>query len=114
MVEMQLAGGKPLTVQIPANASFLNAQRIEATAVPDDAEAELRYTGYLPGQTLTIEGAWQGDQRLIAQTFYAGTADDYLNFLTYTQPGMALLMGTFCSGVGGLLLAVAGIMRVLG
>jgi hypothetical protein len=114
---MQLVNGALLTVQLPQKPSFLEAQRFEEEEAPAKAngpQRERRYVGYLPGQTLTVEGTWEGNDRLTARVFYAGTPDDYLNFLTYTQPGGALMMGAFCSVLGIFLLLAGGVLRLLG
>lgn len=114
--EMQLLDGEPVTIQMTAKPSFLNAQRIEARgeSVETEPRTERRFVGYLPGQTLTVEGVWEGSNRITAGAFYSGTPDDYLNFLTYTQPAGALLMGLVCGLLGLVLVIGGGAMRVLG
>lgn len=110
-VTMLLEDGTPLLVQISRKTSFLKAQQFEEEDWLTDKER--RYVGYLPGQTLTVEGTWEGNDLLTARTFYAGTPDDYLSFLA-SQPGVVLLIGMVCGGVGIGLLAIGGILRLLG
>lgn len=117
-VELLLPNNAPLLVQIPRAASFLNAQRIEQTAREssasgESARREQRYVGYLPGQTLAIEGTWEGERLLTADTFYAGTPEAYLDSLG-SQPGQLLLMAVFCGVVGMLLFGVGAVLRLLG
>ena len=109
-VVMQLPDGSPLAVQIPPRTPFLNAHQFEE----QDAEGqERRYTGYLPGQALAVEGTWEGNGRLTARALYAGTPNDYLTYLA-TRPGTMLLLGTACSGLGLGLLALGVVLRLLG
>ncbi|MBU0493714.1 MAG: hypothetical protein KKA73_11360 [Chloroflexi bacterium] len=108
-VVMQLADGSSLTVQMPAQPQFLNAQQLDA-ATPALGR---RYVGYLPGQTLAVEGVWESRDLLTARALYAGSVNDYLTHLAY-QPGTMLLMGMGCSGMGLLLLLMGAMLRVLG
>ena len=113
---LNLSNGAELTVQIPANPSFLNAEIIDApeTRNEDGSREEARAVGYLPGQTLTIEGTWEGENHLTGREFFAGSTDDYLYYLRFTQPGGILLMGLFCGSVGIILLIIGGGLRILG
>jgi hypothetical protein len=106
-VELLLEDGTPLLVHIPFKTSFLQAQQFE------EQEKGRRYIGYLPGQTLTVEGTWEGNDLLTAHAFYAGTPDDYRNFLAH-QPGAVLLMGMVCGGLGLGLLGIGSVLRLLG
>ncbi len=111
-IEMSLEDGTPLSVQIPFKTSFLKAQRFEEEGL-ESSGTERRHVGYLPGQTLTIEGTWEGNDLLTARTLYAGTPDDYQGYLA-SQPGTVLLMGTVCGGLGMGLLVIWGVLRLLG
>ncbi len=111
-VEMLLEDGTQLTVQIPFQTSFLKAQRFEEQDL-EISGRERRHVGYLPGQALAVEGRWEGNDLLTVRTFYAGRPDDYLGYLA-SQPGTVLLMGTVCGGLGMGLLAIGGILRLIG
>jgi hypothetical protein len=117
-VELLLPNDAPLLVQIPQTARFVNAQRIEQSAEEssengEDTRRERRYVGYLPGQTLAIEGTWEGDGLLTAEAFSAGTPEAYLDTLG-NQPGQLLLVAFFCGVVGVLSLGVGAALRLLG
>ena len=69
--------------------------------------------GYLPGQTPTIEGTWEGSGLLTARTGYAGTPADYTAYLA-RQPWQMLLAGIVCGGLGISLLVVGFALRLVG
>ncbi len=102
-------------VQFSAKTALLNTQQFE----PGDQEGsgdggrERRYVGYLPGQTLTVEGTWEGNGLLTARSCYAGTPDDYKASLA-RQPWLMLLTGIICGGLGITLLGVGFALRLLG
>lgn len=76
--EILLTNGKPLSVQFSAKTNFLNAQQFEeGLEGSGDEKGERRYVGYLPGQTLAVEGAWEGNGLLTVRSCYAGTPDEY-------------------------------------
>jgi hypothetical protein len=117
-VELLLPNDAPLLVQIPQTARFLNAQRIEQAAGQGGegnagTRRERRYVGYLPRQTLAIEGTWEGDGLLTADALYAGTPEAYLDALG-NQPGQFVLLAFFCGVVGVLLLGVGAVLRLVG
>lgn len=114
-VEMLLDGNEPVIVQLPPTISFLNAQQVEETENTSESNQEriLRYTGYLPNQILTIEGTWEGNNIITAQTVYAGRLDDYLDYLA-NQPGTLFLSGIMCGVMGVFLVGVGLILRMLG
>ncbi len=112
---MQLSDGTNLDVQISSAATFYNAEQIESTGESDGTtQTERRTVGYLPGQTLTLEGSWEGNNRFIAQNLYAGTPDAYVNFRSVSQPISTLMMGLFCGVIGIILIVVAGGLRITG
>jgi len=105
-VTLLLDNGYDLRVQMPETVSFLNANTFE--------EADTRrYKGFLPGQTLTIEGTWEGDDLMTARALYAGSSDAYVSYLR-EQPGMSFVGSAFCGGVGIVLLCVALVLRFAG
>ena len=108
-IGMYLLDGTPLLVQLVPEASFLNAQTIDVA----DSEPRLRYVGYLPGQTLTLHGIWEGDNLFTVENLYAGTVDDYLAYQA-RMPGTSLMMAFLCGGITLLLLVGGGILRVFG
>jgi len=112
--EILLTNGKPLSVQFSAKTNFLNAQQFEeGLEGSGDEKGERRYVGYLPGQTLAVEGAWEGNGLLTARSCYAGTPDEYAASLA-RQPWLMLLMGLICGGLGISLLGIGFALRLLG
>ncbi|MGB0389605.1 MAG: hypothetical protein ACPGWR_32695, partial [Ardenticatenaceae bacterium] len=119
--EMLLEDGSSLSVQFSPTLrqaqgapSFLNAQSFETEEENGQPNrAERRYVGYLPGQTLTVEGRWEGNGLFTADASYAGRPDDYVEYLR-TQIGASFLMGIMCGGIGLVLLLVGGFMRMIG
>lgn len=110
-VEMMLDDGSTLSVQLPQAVSFLNSHKIESG--PNSDGITYRYVGYLPGQALTLHGRWEGNGLLTAQALYAGSAQDYLAYLS-SQPGNSFLMGLVCGGIGIGLFLLGLILRLLG
>ncbi len=110
-VTLRLSDGGQLRVQLPQQVAFYNAQRQESLA--DTEERAMRYVGYLPLQTLTVHGTWEGDGVVTAEALYAGSAAAYVDY-RQSQPGTALVTGGFCGGVALLLLAVGVVLRFLG
>jgi hypothetical protein len=106
-VDLQLTDGNIISVNLPSHTTFLNAERFEAPT------NQLRYTGYRPGQTLAIEGNWEGNNLLTARTLYAGSPEDYQNYQA-NQPWFMLLAGIICGGVGIGLLIAGVFLKVLG
>ncbi|MEM7029625.1 MAG: hypothetical protein AAF629_08670 [Chloroflexota bacterium] len=114
-MDVSLLNGNTITLQFSSRPSFLNGQQIRESSQSNEASSpDKRITGYLPGQTVTVEGSWEGDNRMIAQTLYAGTPDDYLNYLRFRQPGMMLMMAFFCGGVGLVLIIFSVGLRAAG
>jgi hypothetical protein len=112
--EFLLTNGKPLVVQFSAKTNFLNAHQFEESLEGlGDEKKERRYVGYLPGQTLAVEGTWEGNGLLTARSCYAGMPDEYAASLA-RQPWLMLLMGVICGGLGISLLGVGFGLRLLG
>lgn len=109
-VALHLEGGDTLTVQLPETVAFANAEVIEEDL---GAGALRRYTGFLPGQTLTIAGVWEGEGRATAQTLFAGAPEGYVAYLR-AQPGAIFTGGMLCGGASMALLVVAVALRFLG
>jgi hypothetical protein len=108
-IELEMADESSLLIQIPPKTSCLKAQTIESS----DDESFYRHVGYLPGQALAIQGTWEGESVLTAKAFYAGHADDYLDYLA-DRPGTSLLSGIVCVGMGLGLLVLGLVLGVLG
>lgn len=106
---LEMADETSLLVQIPPKTTCLNTQTVESA----DDEGFSRHVGYLPGQSLTIHGTWEGDGQLTAKTLYAGRVDDYLDYLS-SRPGTSFLTGIVCIGVGLGLLVLGLVLSVLG
>ncbi len=109
-VTLALSDGTFIRVRVPAQTTLGNAQRIKTNDNFSEVAGlriERTYIGYLPGQTLAVEGVWEGGS-LTASEFFAGSIDDYVRDVQVTQPlqmaGMALCCGGF-----GVVLAIAGL-----
>lgn len=109
-VELVLANDRLLTVQLPQNVSFMEAQRFEEG---ESSNPTRRTVGYLPGQTLAIHGTWQGGDLVLADTLFAGTREAYVAAVR-AQPGQMLIFGFICGGISLLLLGLGLAMRVAG
>lgn len=101
--------GRRLTVQLPANVSYMDAEEVTVTGSTE----EVRYTGFIAGQTLTVEGDWQGDDLLIAETIFAGNPGAYVEAVS-KQPGQFLLYGLICGGISAFLLVIGSVLRFIG
>ncbi len=110
-VTVYLSDGAPLTVRLPADVAFLNAHRYDAQS--DTDQEGRRYVGYHPLTTLTIEGTWQGEGRVLAQQLYAGSAESYLRYLR-AQPGQLFMSGMFCGGLALILLLSGALLALMG
>ncbi len=109
-MDMVLEDGTILSVQIPQTTSFLNEQTIE---LGDGGGKPRRHVGYLPRQTLAIDGAWEGNNVLTARAFYAGRVQDYQAFMN-NQPGQTFFSGLICGGIGILMLLLGIVLRIFG
>lgn len=111
-VDMRLSTGEPLLAQLPPTVVFLNAQEVALDNKPL-GESERRAVGYVAGQVLTMQGAWEGNQLFTANELYAGGAKEYLAYWQ-NLPGLGLLMGSICGGVGLFLLICGALLRFVG
>ncbi|NJP05665.1 MAG: hypothetical protein HC837_08630, partial [Chloroflexaceae bacterium] len=75
--------------------------------------ADVRYVGYVPQQSLTVEGIWQGQAILTAQVLYGGTSEAYIASLE-RQPGMLFFSGMMCCGFSLTILGAGLTVRLLG
>ena len=104
-LDVMMSDGEWLTVQFSNNTSFGNTQEIEGAM--DDGELDRRTVGYLPGQTVALEGAWEGNDLFTAKTVYAGTVDDFVTsvgrspFAILGFSLVCLLLSFVFIGVGG-------------
>lgn len=108
-IRFQLTENDAVTLQLPEDVAFANAHVFEA----QEDGVTRRYTGYLPDQTLTVEGTWERADFVTAQSLYAGPPDAYVAHLR-RQPGQLALGGALCGGTGFVLLLVAAGLRLLG
>ncbi|MEM7112398.1 MAG: hypothetical protein AAF614_08195 [Chloroflexota bacterium] len=109
-VELVATNGRSVTVQLPQNITFMEAQRFEEG---EPANATRRTLGYLPGQTLAIHGTWQGGNLILADTLFGGSQEAYVDAVR-AMPGRLLLFGLICGGISLLLLGVGIAMRFVG
>ncbi len=107
--QLLVGNGRRLTVQMPADVTFMNAEQITIEKGKD----ELRYTGFVAGQSLTLEGDWQGRDLLIAKTLFAGNPDAYVEAIS-KMPGQFFLYGLICGSISSFLLIIGGVLRFLG
>ena len=105
-MDLLLANGKPLTLRIPAETSLGNAQKIKAEEEHTDVRIERTFVGYGPGQLLTIEGTWEGNQLVTTHALFAGTPEAYIRDLSVTQPLQVLSTSLCCGGLGAVLLVL--------
>jgi hypothetical protein len=108
-IRFQLTEAEALTLQLPEDVTFVNARTFEEAG----EAGTLRYTGYLPDQTLTVEGRWERPQLVTARTLYGGPPDAYVAHQR-RQPGQLALGGAVCGGMGLVLLGVAAVLRLMG
>lgn len=109
-VLLNLDNGQPLEVQLTSSTSFANSETIDLA--PGDG-VERRMHGYRPGQTLTVEGVWEGNGRVSAQTLFHGSADAFAEN-TASAPGNLLIFGLVCLCLSLGLAAAGGAMRFFG
>lgn len=105
-----LSDGHELTVRLPQNVAFSNAERIETDPVDN---IEQRYVGFGRGQTITIEGRWEGNDRLTADTLYAGTAEDFVSGVQ-SAPFSFAIYSLICGVISLFLIVIGGVLRFLG
>jgi len=110
-MDMLLEDGTLLSIQIPQKTSFLNKQTVNLETGAD--ETPMRHVGYLPGQALTVNSTWEGNDLLTARALYAGSITAYQTYLD-SQPGNTLLAGLMCGGTGIGLLVLGIFLKVLG
>lgn len=108
-MDMVLEDETQLTVQISPQTSFWNNQTVELP----DTQPLLRHVGYLPGQTLAVDGTWEGNGLFTAQALYAGRIQDYVAYVE-SVPGNSFLIGLVCVGTALGLFLLGLIMRILG
>ncbi len=91
-----------------------NARRITGEkAGVNTSNTEFQFSGYLPGQRVTIEGVRAGDA-LLAEQIYPGTPDEYAQYLTVSQPFAAVRTALLCATVGVVMLIAGWLSRLLG
>ncbi|MCA9979578.1 MAG: hypothetical protein KDD89_02050, partial [Anaerolineales bacterium] len=105
-----LSNGREVTVRLPQDVIFSNAERIKTDPVDN---IEQQYVGFGRGQTIALEGRWEGNDRLTAATLHAGTAEDFVSGVQ-SAPGMLFVYSLLCGGLSLAILVVGGILRFLG
>lgn len=99
---LTLGDGAILQVRVPAQTTLSHPQRIRLREDPSEVPGlriERTYVGYLPGQSLTVEGIWEGDG-LTASEFFAGSIDDYVHEVQVIRPLQLLYTALCCAGLG--------------
>lgn len=88
--------------------------RRDAQQLADQQEAqELRHSGYLPGQTVTVDGTWSGSGLITAGTISTAAPETYVQQATFL-PANLLVGGLVCGGLAVLMLVLGGILRFVG
>ncbi len=107
----ELDDGTLVTILIPNNTLLDNAEAVQYADAAEEFEYESR--GYRPGQTITIEGFWDGNNTINAARLFNGTQAAYVTHTRGAIGGMAF--GAFsCAGIA-LLMMLAGLyLRVRG
>lgn len=98
--------GVTAVVQLAPDTGRRSAQTLES----QQGEEERRHSGYLPGQTVTIDGTWIGDGQITAGTISADAPDAYVQQVT-TTPATMLLCGLLCGAIALLMLGLGVVMR---
>lgn len=110
----QLLNGAAYPVRLTGTTILHNARRVTGEkAGANSADAEFQFSGYLPGQMVTIEGVRAGNA-LLAEEIYPGTPDEYAQYLTVTQPFAAVRTALLCAVMGVVLLIAGWLSRLLG
>ncbi len=101
-------------VQLTSTAILHNARRVTGDkAGLNTSDNEFQFSGYLPGQLVTIEGVRAGDV-LLAEQIYPGSPDEYVQYLTVSQPFAAVRTALLCATLGAVLLVAGWLSRLLG
>lgn len=112
-VDAALGDGSAVALQLGQTTVLYKPDTLsERDVAQDDPDREWRYSGYKPGQTLTADAEWSGDA-LLVRALYPGTPDEYVSYLTVTQPLESVRMGLLCGVIGGVLLIAAAVLRLL-
>ncbi len=110
----QLLNDDVYPVRLTGTTILHNARRVTGEKVGANTPGEeFQFSGYLPGQIVTIEGVRAGDA-LLAEQIYPGTPDDYAQYLTVTQPFAAVRTALLCAAVGVVTLIAGWLSRLLG
>jgi hypothetical protein len=107
---LMLAAGGDVQVRPALDASF---RRAEQTTQRWGYDRERRIVGYLPGQALAVDGAWQGNGLFVANVLYPGTIDEYVDEAS-RAPGRLIGGSIVCASLCGLALVAGVVLRILG
>lgn len=111
--EVVLVDGTQLLVQYAPDVRFLNASNVAERVGSGDEETTVTHVGFLPGQAVTLHGAWEGQGLLTADVIYGGARDDYLGYVQ-RSPGMILFGGLVCGVLAIALLLMGAVARFFG
>lgn len=111
--DASLSDGSAISLQLGQTTVLYKPDTLsERDVTQDDPDREWRYSGYKPAQTLTADAEWTGDA-LLVRALYPGTPDEYVSYLTVTQPLESLRMGLLCGVTGAVLLIASAALRLL-
>jgi hypothetical protein len=105
---LRLSDGSDVTLRAPQTVRLHEATQ-EPAWLTKDAE---RRSGFLPGQTVTVYGQWNGAE-IIADAIYPGTPDAFVAYLSSTTPLQSLAIAGLCGVLGALGLVVSVVWRVV-
>ena len=105
-----LSDGRELDTRFPTTTTFSNAQTEEIEI--DGGLRDRKTVGYVPGQTLALEGNWEGNNAFTAKTVYAGTIDDFVTTVG-RSPFAIFGFSLVCLLISFGLIGMAGVGRLL-
>ncbi len=109
VISAEMPGGRAVQVELSPSTRFANAEE-----VTEEGEGqEFRYTGYLPGSLLTVEGTWLGDDTIVGDTLTTDLPDQYVESTANAPFGM-LVWGLVCGGISLLLLIGGVVLKFVG
>jgi hypothetical protein len=107
-LELQLSDGSSVSLRSPQTTQLHEATQ-ENTWQTKAAE---RFRGYLPGQTVTVYGQWNGTE-IIAEAIYPRTIEAFVEYLSATAPLQSFAIAGLCGVMGAIGLIASVVWRVV-
>ncbi len=111
-LQMELSDGRFIDVQFPRSVGMQSVEETTTDQVNNGA-VERQTKGYLPGQTVAIEGRWEGDDLLTANVVYGGSIDEFVEG-TGRAPYQLALFSAICLIFSFAMLGGGAALRFLG